>query len=118
MGAMAIAALMFSATAFAWVNTPRSAHLTFRSPVTLPGVTLPAGSYIFELVPEHVDLVRVLSRNRTNVHFLGLTHAVARPNGMSAAQEVTLGEAPRGAPHPIRAWYPKGRIEGRAFIYQ
>jgi hypothetical protein len=115
---IALTALLLSGTALAWETMPRATSVTFRVPVMLPGVTLPAGSYIFELMPEHVDVVRVLSGDRANVHFTGLTLAARRPSGAAAKYEITFGEAARGTPPPIQTWYPKGRVEGRQFIYR
>ena len=44
-------------------------RLTFSGPVGLPGVTLPRGTYTFEVIPLHPDIVRVLSRDRSRVSF-------------------------------------------------
>jgi hypothetical protein len=111
-------ALVLSATSFAWNTAARTNSLTFRSAVALPGVTLPAGTYLFEVVPDHTDIVRVLSTNRRTVHYTGFTRVIERPARMSVSEAVTFGEAARGMPHPIRAWYPIGLPEGRAFIYR
>jgi hypothetical protein len=111
-------ALVLSATSFAWNTEARTNALTFRSAVALPGVELPAGTYLFEVVPDHNDIVRVLSTNRRTVHYAGFTRVVERPANMSLSAPVTFGEAARGMPHPIRAWYPIGLPEGRAFIYR
>src|SRR5262245_55516396 len=51
-------------------------HLTFPGPVGLPGLTLPAGSYTFQLIPLHPDIVRVLSRDGSRVYFTGFTMRV------------------------------------------
>jgi hypothetical protein len=114
---VALLALIVSATSFAWNTPAKTNYLTFRVSVALPGVTLPAGTYIFEVVPDHNDIVRVSSRDRLKVHYSGFARTVERPDGMSVAEAVTFGEAPRGTAHPIRAWYPIGLTEGRAFIY-
>jgi hypothetical protein len=58
-------------------------HLTFSGPVGLPGVTLPGGTYTFEMIPLHSDIVRVLSRDGLRVYFTGFTARVARPAGLS-----------------------------------
>lgn len=88
-------------------------YLTFSGPVALPGVILPAGSYIFDLGPSNV--VMVSTRDGQNVLFSGLTQMVLRPAGLSMDTTVTFGEG-AGAP-PITAWYPVGANVGFQFIY-
>jgi hypothetical protein len=92
-------------------------HLTFSGPVGLPGVTLPRGTYTFEMIPLHPDIVRVLSRDRSRVYFTGFTMRVARPASLSADQLVTLTEMPRGVAPRVAAWYPIGASHGEAFRY-
>jgi hypothetical protein len=92
-------------------------HLTFSGPVGLPGVTLPRGTYTFEVVDLHPDIVRVLSRDGSRVYFTGFTNRLARPAGLSADRLVTLAETARGMAPRIEAWYPIGKSTGRRFIY-
>jgi len=114
----AIVVLMMTASGDAWVNASRSNHLTFTGPVALPGVTLARGTYIFELAsPTSLDVVRVLSRDRSKVYFMGFTTPIQRSTGMPADRMVSLGEAPKGTPAPIMAWYPLGHSTGNKFIY-
>jgi hypothetical protein len=61
--------------------------------------------------------VVVRSGDRSKVHFLGFTHRAFRPNSMRPERLVTFGEAPRGTPVPILAWYPIGETRGYEFIY-
>ena len=114
----AIVVLVMSASGDAWVNASRRNHLTFSGPVALPGVTLARGTYIFELAsPTNLDVVRVLSRDRSKLYLIALTTPIQRPAGMPADRMVSLGEAPAGAPAPITAWYPLGHSMGHQFIY-
>ena len=92
-------------------------HLTFSGPIGLPGVTLPRGTYTFEVTPLHPDIVRVLSRDGSRLYFTGFTMRVARPAGLSADRPVTLAETPRGVAPRITAWYPVGASQGQAFRY-
>ena len=50
----------------AMMDARRTTYFTFSGPVRMPGVALPAGTYIFEVVnPDGgSDVVRVLSRDR------------------------------------------------------
>jgi hypothetical protein len=92
-------------------------HLTFSGPVGLPGVTLPRGTYTFQGIPLHPDIVRVLSRDGSRLYFTGFSTRVARPAGLPADRLVTLAETPRGVAPRISAWYPIGASEGQAFLY-
>jgi hypothetical protein len=97
----------------------RTTYLTFTRPVQLPGVTLDAGAYIFELVDPlgAPGLVRVASRDRTVGFFLGFTNDAERPRGLRLDASVSLGEASGGAAPPITVWWPIGETTGRQFIY-
>ena len=92
-------------------------YLTFNSTVALPGVVLPPGRYAFESGPHGTDraLVRVMSADRQRMHYLGLTNAVSRPAAMPLNQTVLLGEASRGEPTPIKAWYLINSPRGHEF---
>jgi hypothetical protein len=111
-------AVLVAASAYAW-NT-RMSYVTFSGTVALPEAVLPAGTYTFEL-PEtsNLDVVRVLSKDRSKVYFLGFTRATPRPFQMDPNRvTVTLGEAERGVPPPVATWYPIGSSIGHTFIYQ
>lgn len=93
-------------------------RLTFSGPVRLPGVTLPAGSYLFERVePSNPNVIVVRSGDGTRVHYMAATIRVDRPAGLPANRAVTFGEAGRGDVPPIVAWYPQGERAGHAFVY-
>ncbi len=61
----------------------RTTYLTFSQPVGLPGVTLPAGTYLFEVADPLVsaDIIRVSNRKRTMVYFTAWTDRVERRAG-------------------------------------
>lgn len=94
--------------------------LTFSGRVALPGVVLAAGTYTFELLDPFgsADVVVVRNRERNRVHYMGLTQPSIRPSSLPADRSVTFGEAPRGMPPPIAAWYPIGESRGYEFIYR
>jgi len=94
-------------------------HLTFSKPVSLPGITLAAGAYVFESAPAgtNPNIVRVVSQNGQRQFYLGFTVPVARPRG-ARADILTFGEAAPGASAPILAWYPIGSNSGHEFMYR
>jgi hypothetical protein len=105
-------------TVHGWDNSTRLTYLTFSAPVALPGTTLKAGTYAFELASPlgASNVVMVRSRSRNELFFMGFTQRVAR--SVSARSAVTLGESASGEPKPITVWYPPDMSEGLQFIYR
>ena len=115
-------AMLLCVTALqAWTAGPASQRtiLTFSGPVALPGLSLMAGTYTFELAdPDgNDDAVVVMNGDRNHVYYLGMTKRVRRPASLASDQAVTFGQAPRGTPVPIAAWFPIGEMWGHQFIY-
>jgi hypothetical protein len=100
-------------------GTSRINYMTFSAPFALPGVSLPAGTYIFEM-PAAVsafDVVRVKSRDGQQLYLTAFTRTVARPSPRAAAPEIVFAEVPRGTTPPVKVWYPAGQQIGHEFIY-
>ena len=92
--------------------------LTFSEPVELPGVALPAGSYLFKhpdgLIDRHI--VQVLSSDGKQVlgTFLTIPEERLEPSDKTV---VTFKEMPVGTPEAVRAWfYPREKL-GDEFVY-
>jgi hypothetical protein len=117
----AVGFLVLAAAAGAWGLTPsRLTYLTFSGPVGLPGMTLPAGTYAFELAAPDtsLEIVRVRDKEHSKkVYFMDFTGMVERPADLPKDYHVSFGEAPAGAAPPIVVWYPVGDPSGRRFIY-
>jgi hypothetical protein len=96
-----------------------STVLTFSHSVALPGTTLPAGSYVFELASPvyNRDVVQILSADRKTVRFMGFTQTVDRPVKSGSDVLVTIGEAPRGESPRVIAWFPEDSLVGHRFVY-
>jgi hypothetical protein len=102
------------------MNPAHQALLTFSRPVSLPGVSLAAGTYLFEVAnPEtSSDVVRVRSKeDYRHVYFTGFTRRIDRPRTLPADRPIVLGEPGAGIAPPILAWFPEGAATGRAFVY-
>ncbi len=99
-----------------WTANSRE-YLTFRSSLALPGVTLAPGTYAFEIANPGSGANIVLVRNAATNEpkFMGFTNRVDRPREGTAVH-LTLGEAVRGQPSRIVAWYPMNDSTGRQFI--
>lgn len=91
-------------------------YLTMNRPTALPGVVLAPGTYAFEVVAGHNDLVRVTDRATNRVLYTGFTDVVRRPD--QNKDRLSFGEAPQGAPIPIKAWFPSGLRRGHEFRHR
>ena len=118
----ALLAAVLTAPASAGANQSKLTRLTVNRAVALPGVTLPAGTYTFEVAngatSANVVMVSSPSGAGRKVHFLGLTRVIERPHSLPDSQVITIGEAPAGEPVPIRAWFPIGYASGHQFVYE
>lgn len=94
----------------------RTEYLTLKSAAALPGVVLPPGTYTFEIVEGHRDVVRVSNRLTRNVLYMGFTEVVRRQD--RSGGPLTFGEAGRGEPIPIKAWFPDGSLTGNEFRHR
>jgi|tagenome__1003787_1003787.scaffolds.fasta_scaffold20681294_1 hypothetical protein len=108
-----------AASLHAGTNATELTYLTFSGPVGLPGVTLQAGTYAFELADLNgsANVVVVRNRARTQLYYMGMTQRVERPDRISVHSTVALGEAARGEARPITVWYPPDTASGHQFIY-
>lgn len=89
-------------------------HLTFSGPVSLPGVSLGAGTYIFRRPAANV--LQVLSANRRPYKMV--TTVPAARSTPSDRYEIVLGaSAAPGAPRRIDAWFVPGESTGQQLIY-
>ena len=114
----AVVAVLLGVSVHVRANVPDTSYLTFNRAVSLPGITLSPGTYIFERAGENVpDIVRVLSRDRSKVYLTAFTNSIPRPQGLGN-QIVLLGESAAGTAPPIRAWFPNGEAAGHEFIYE
>ena len=115
-----VAALVFATVAIAAssraANIGHTDYLSMNRPTALPGVVLAPGTYVFEVVEGHADLVRVSDRATRRVLYLGFTDIVGRPDEVT--NPLRLGEAPSGSPAPINAWFPTGSRRGLEFRHR
>ena len=106
-----------SATAHAQTSDYRT-YFTFSTPVTLPGVTLPAGRYLFRLADPTSSrkVVSVLSEDGKTS--LAMLHTI--PNQVLKAPnkpEIRFMETARDMPPAIKTWWYPGKAIGYEFIY-
>ena len=116
--ALALTGLVVAAPSDGGVSPSQRIELTFSRPVALPGVSLAAGTYVFERAAPNgaLEVVRVSSQDRRFVYYMGFTELVEQPR--SNKSPIAFGEARAGAPVPVRAWYPTGTSTGHRFLYR
>ena len=119
LAATGLAVLTFgiSATAHAQAGDYRT-YFTFSAPVTLPGVTLPAGRYLFRLADPTTGrkVISVMSADGKTP--LAMLHTI--PNQLTRAPqnaEVRFMETPANMPPAIKTWWYPGKSIGYEFIY-
>jgi len=113
----AVLALAMVVTGHAYI--PHENTITFSRPIALPGVVLPAGSYVFDVAGQTaLDVVVVRAKDSGKVFYMGFTNTVERPRNMSVGNPIAFGEAPANAPRPISTWYEIGNRTGHQFLYR
>jgi hypothetical protein len=93
-------------------------YFTFSAPVTLPGITLPAGKYVFRLADPDSSrkVINVLSADGKKS--LAMLHTI--PNrAMKAPKdaEIRFMETSAKVPPPVKTWWYAGKAIGYEFIY-
>lgn len=93
-------------------------YFTFNRPISLPGVTLPAGKYLFRIVnpTNQNDVVQVLSADGHKSYAMLFSIPDERPDATSGP-EVRFLETGPDTPSAIKAWWYPGRTTGWEFIY-
>jgi hypothetical protein len=93
-------------------------EFTFNSPVELPGVTLPPGTYVFHFVDaSNQKKVMQVAEKSSNKNFgLFMTINAIRPKASDDA-ELRFLETPAGKPAAVKTWWYPGNTIGREFVY-
>ena len=117
-GVVILGVLVTAATG-AMPNPKRTTYFTFSKSVDLPGVTLSAGTYVFELADPSAswEVVRVTSRDRHHVYLTAFTKPIQRPANGRLNAAIVFGEVSAANPPRIMAWYPQEERTGRQFVY-
>ncbi len=96
----------------------RRTYLTFSGPVALPGMTLQAGSYSFEVADPRTSRKVITVDSRDNMKHYGYFLTVpVRRNEPSEKPVVMFSETPAGTPQAIKAWYYPNDRDGFEFVY-
>jgi hypothetical protein len=115
-GAAALCALLAPAAhADEW---NKRTYLTFSGPVQIPGATLPAGTYTFELAnPDTTRHVIRVSEKDSGKH-IGLFMTIPNERLDPPSDNLVMfTERPAGAPQAIQVWFYPGNRTGEEFVY-
>jgi hypothetical protein len=114
---LGVAAVLIAAVANAQPADKRT-FFTFSRPITLPGVTLPAGKYIFRLADDESSrkVIQVVSSDGTKPYAMLLTIPEERRDPAKDAEVAFLETASR-TPSAVKAWWYPGDRTGYEFIY-
>jgi hypothetical protein len=117
--AMVLAVLVGMSVRVAAQNTVvnERTFMTFSNTVEMPGVTLPAGTYVFRLADSPTrNVVQVLSQDEKNI--LGQwTFVQAQRPKATEDTVVMFREQPEGTTAAVQYWYYPGETIGKEFIY-
>jgi hypothetical protein len=96
----------------------KKTNVTFNEPVEVPGVVLPAGSYVFKLADSESDrhIVQILSKDQKHVYatILAISDERLEPTGKTV---ITFEERTKDAPEALKAWFYPGDNIGVRFVY-
>ena len=93
-------------------------YFTFSAPVTLPGMTLPAGKYIFRLADPDGSRKVINVMSGDGKKSLAMLHTI--PNQASRPPkdaEIRFMETSAQVPPPVKTWWYAGKSIGYEFIY-
>src|SRR5437868_11684764 len=114
---LALGATLVASTAQAQPEDKRT-YFTSSGPVALPGVTLPAGRYLFRIVDTTSSrkVIQVLSDDGKKPFAMANTIPDQRRD---AAKDATVAfyETQRGTPSAVKSWWYPGETIGYQFIY-
>jgi hypothetical protein len=119
LGVTAVAAVLFTAGAPVRADeTNKLTYFTFSQPVQLPGKTLPAGKYRFELAdPQESRRVVKVSNEDGSKQLAMLQTMQMQLRDPAKDPVVAFGEAPASEPLAVKAFVYPGESLGFEFIY-
>ena len=116
--AVACTALLLGAASAPAQTSDRTTFVTFSGPVTIPGMTLPAGTYTFRLADSPADrhIVQIFDKEQSKI-FATLLAVPAERNQAEGEPVITFRETPADRPPALRYWYYAGEKAGNEFVY-
>ncbi|MGH9321373.1 MAG: hypothetical protein ACRD3V_15995, partial [Vicinamibacteria bacterium] len=115
---LAAAVLIASAAAASASTWNEKTILTFSEPVMVPGATLPAGSYVFQLrdAKSGRHIVQVTSEEGSELMALAQAVPIKRTE-TTGDIVVKFNPTDVGSPPAMKAWFYTGSMHGHEFVY-
>jgi hypothetical protein len=117
-------AVVFAGLLSVFVPAAKSAEwdprttVTFSAPVEVPGMVLPAGTYVFQLEdnPGFLNVLRIYNQDATRLVTTVMTvnGYRERPSGKAL---FTLEERSGGTPQALHTFFEPGKNYGHVFVY-
>ena len=121
---MTASLLTWSVNAGAQGPANQDTFFTFSQAVELPGKTLPAGTYFFQLMdsPGNRHIVKIMSQDKKDLHATLMAIPYYSNEKPSDDPQVRFMETPAGSSaatgtNAIRIWFYPGNAVGHEFIY-
>jgi hypothetical protein len=118
--AAACAGLMLAPVAATAQTTPadRNTKVTFSGPVSIPGKTLPAGTYTFRIAdsPANRHIVQIFDKDEMQL-MATLLAVPAEKMEAEGDPVITFKETPADRPPALHYWYYAGERTGNEFVY-
>jgi hypothetical protein len=116
--ACATLALTAGAATAQTIPPDRTTYVTFSGPVSVPGTTLPAGTYTFRLLNSDTNrnVVQIFDREGMKLYTTLLAIPATRPEA-SGDPIITFKETPSDRPPAVRYWYYAGDTAGNELVY-
>jgi hypothetical protein len=114
---LALGVALFAPSAQAQTENKKT-FFTFSAPIALPGVTLPAGRYVFRIVDTTTSrkVIQVLSDDEKKPFAMANTIPDQRSEPAKDAT-VAFYETAAGTPAAVKSWWYPGDSIGYQFIY-
>jgi hypothetical protein len=96
----------------------RKTFVTFSGPVSVPGTTLPAGTYTFKILDSQTNrnVVQIFDKDGMKLITTLLAVAATRPEA-SGDPVITFKETPSDRPPAVHFWYYAGETAGNELVY-
>ena len=109
---------LIAATATAQVPADRRTLVTFSGPVSIPGATLPAGTFTFKIAdsPANRHIVQIFDKDESKIFATVLAVAAERAEA-GGDPVITFKETPSDRPPAVHFWYYAGEKSGNEMVY-
>jgi len=103
-------------------NINQRTYLTFSGPVQMPGVTLPAGKYVFRLADTSLhNVMQVFDGEEKSIigqwFFIPKNRTTEEANAANGKPVVTFMEMPEGVTPAVKYYFYPTDLTGKEFIY-